>query len=137
MLIAALTIGFDPHLIEIIGRHVDYLHPLNYWLKTSKPLFICIANYWFLLVLAELKARGHERPVTTFKPLAFRLQILCRDCWENLLMVWSLWVLKVTVRVWLLAFHCGPKNVLVSILQLFTYSFCICILESVLLLSPL
>ena len=34
-------------------------------------------------------------------------------------------MLKITSRVWLLVFHCGPKIVLVSILQLLTHSFCI------------
>ena len=86
MLIAALTIGFNPHLLKLLEGHVDCLHPLNYWLKTSKPLFIFIANRGFLLCTGQAASSWPWEACNHLQHLAFFLQILCCDYWGKLFM---------------------------------------------------
>ena len=66
---------------------MDCLHPLKGWLKTSKPLFIYIANCGFLLCASRATSSRPWEACNYLQHLAFRLQILCCDCWGKLFMV--------------------------------------------------
>ena len=66
---------------------MDCLHPLKGWLKTSKPLFICIANHGFLLCTSWAMRSQPWEAYNSLQHLAFHLQILCCDCWGKLFMV--------------------------------------------------
>ena len=100
-------------------------------LKPWNPTQLQCRAWEFLLCLAELRARVHERPVTTFRLLAFHLQILCCDCWVKLFMVWVLLCVEsyiasvvVGLSLWLEDCTClNPATI--------HHSFCLCILESI------
>ena len=133
---AALTIGFNPHLEKYLEGHVGILHPLEGSIKTLKPYSFALCSESSYFVLVELRARSHERPVTTFKHLALHLQLLCYDCWEKSLMVLVFLSVEQLQRECVQAFLCGSKVVLAFNLPLNTHSFCLRLVESIFLLFP-
>ena len=108
---------------------IGYIHSmvdLKPWNRTQ----LQCRPWEFLLCLAELRARGHERPVTTFKLLAFLLQILCCDYWMKSFMVWVLlcvesYIASVVVGLSLWLEDCTCLNPVTI-----HHSFCLRILES-------
>ena len=68
-------------------------------LKPWNPYSFALQTMGSSFVLAQLRSRGHERPVTTFNIWHFSYKYYAMTVEESCLWFWSFWVLNCSLRV--------------------------------------